>query len=55
MLGFDDAAYLSLIFKCSLSEELNNSLWRSDVLLFIEFNNTVFSFYYTFTEFIIFF
>ena len=36
-----------------LSEKLNNSLWGLDVLLFLEFINTVSILFYNFLEFII--
>ena len=42
--------FLSLFFSVGLS----NTLCGSDVLLFLEFINAVFSLYYTFTEFMIF-
>ena len=54
MLRFDEATYLSLLFKFYLSERLSNSLWGSDVLLFSEFINIVFILFYNFIEFIIF-
>ena len=37
MLKFDEATYLSLLFKFILSQILSNSLWGLDVLLFAEF------------------
>ena len=52
MLRFDKARYLSLLFKVILSERLNNSLWGSDLLLFLELIK-VSILYYTFIEFII--
>ena len=53
MLRFDKATYLSLLFKSILSERLDNSLWKSDVLLFSEFINIVSILLYDFIEFII--
>ena len=44
--------YLSFIFKAILSERLNNSLWGSDVLRFLEFINIVSILFYNFIEFI---
>ena len=41
MLRFDKARYLLLLFKFILSERLSNSLWKSDVPLFLEFINIV--------------
>ena len=53
MLIFDKATYLLLLIKFTLSERLNNSLWRSEVLLFYEFINIVSILYYNCIEFII--
>ena len=54
MLRFDKATYLSLLFKFIFSvisvifsvyeNRLSDSLWGSDVLLFLEFLNIVFIF-----------
>ena len=52
MLRFDKATYLSLIFMFILSVRLSISLWESDVLLFLEFINTVSILFYNFIEFI---
>ena len=41
MLRFDNVTHLSLLFKFVLSIRLSNSLWGSDVSLFLEFINTV--------------
>ena len=53
MLIFDKATYLLLLIKFTLSERLNNSLWRSEVLLFYEFINIVSILYFNCIEFII--
>ena len=42
MLRLVKATYLSLLFKFAFSVWLSNSLWGSDVLLFLEFINIVF-------------
>ena len=55
MLRFDKAIYSSFLLKFILSVRLSNNLSGSDVLLFLEFKNIAFIFYYTFIEFIIFF
>ena len=39
MLRFHKAIYLSLLLKCILSTRLSNSLWASEVLLFLEYIN----------------
>ena len=52
MLKFDRSIYLSLLFKFLLSENLSNSLWGSDVLLFSEFIHIVSILFYNFIEFI---
>ena len=52
MLRFDKATYLSYLFKSILSERLSNSLWGSDVLLFVEFINIVSFVFYDTMEFI---
>ena len=52
MLRFDKATYLSLIFMFILSVRLSISLWESDVLLFLEFINTVSILFDNFIEFI---
>ena len=44
MLRFDKAISLSFCLKSLLSVRLSDSLWGSDVLLFSEFINVVFSF-----------
>ena len=41
MLRFDKAIYLSFLLKFILSVRLSNSLWESDVLLFLELINIV--------------
>ena len=41
MLRFDKAIYLSFLLKFILSIRLSNSLWESDVLLFLELINIV--------------
>ena len=52
MLRFATATYLSILFNSILSERLSNSLWGSDVLLFLEFINIVYTLFYNFIEFI---
>ena len=52
MIRFDKGTYLSLLFRFILSETLSNSLWESDVLLFLEFVNMVSILCYNFIEFI---
>ena len=44
MLRFDKTTYLPLLFNIIYSVRLSDSLWRSDVLLFLEFINIVFIF-----------
>ena len=44
MLRFDKTRYLRLLFNIIYSVRLSDSLWRSDVLLFLEFINIVFLF-----------
>ena len=44
MLRLDKAKYLSLLFKPILSVRLNNNLWGSDTLIFLEFINIVSTF-----------
>ena len=39
----EKATYLSFPFESVLSEKLSNSLWGSDVLLFVEFINSIHS------------
>ena len=46
-------ASLSLLFKFILSVQLSNSLWGSNVPLFLEFINIVSISFYNFVEFII--
>ena len=53
MLRFENAIYLSLLFKSFLSERLSNSLWRSDVLLFPEFINIISILFHNSIEFVI--
>ena len=53
MLRLDDATYLSLLFKFTLSVRLSNSVGGSDVLPFLGFINIVSILNYTFIEFII--
>ena len=53
MLRFDQATYLSLLFRSILYERFSNSLSGSDVLLFSDFINIVPTLYYTFIELII--
>ena len=53
MLRFYRATYLSILFKFNFSERLSNSLWGSDVLLFLEFINIVSILFYNFIEFIV--
>ena len=53
MRRLDKATYSSFLFKFILSERFNNSLLRSDVLLFPEFINIVSIRFYNFMEFII--
>ena len=53
-LRFDEATYLSFLFKFIISKRLSCRLWRSDVLLFSDFINIVFILPYNYTEFIIF-
>ena len=53
MLRFDKAIYLSFLLKPISSERLSNSLWGSDVLLFLEFLDIVFILYYIFIKLII--
>ena len=55
MLRFGKATYLSLTFKFVLSESFGNSLWRSDIPLFLEFINIVPILFYNFAELIILF
>ena len=55
MLRFDKLTNLSLLFKFILPERLSNSLWGSDVLLFLEFINITSILVYNYTEFIILF
>ena len=43
----------SLLFNFILSVRLSNNLWGSDILLFSEFINIVFTLFYNFIEFII--
>ena len=52
MIRFDKETYLSILFRFILSETLSNSLWESDVLLFLEFVNIVSILCYNFIEFI---
>ena len=49
----DKVTYLLLLFKFVLSKRLSNSLWGSDVLLFLEFIYIVSILLYNFIEFII--
>ena len=53
MLRFDKATYMSLLFFLILFQRWSNSLWESDVLLFLELINIVSILYYNFIEFII--
>ena len=53
MLRFDVTAYLWLFLKFSFIERLSNSLWGSDVSLFLELRNIVSILFYNFIEFII--
>ena len=53
MIKFCRAIYSSLLFKFILSERLSNSLWISNILLFLEFINTVSIVLYNFIELII--
>ena len=53
MLRFDKVTCLSLLHNSILSERLINSLWKMDVLLYLEFINIVSILCYTFIEFII--
>ena len=53
MLRLGKAIYLSFLLKSILSVRLSNSLWRSNVLLYLEFKNVVSIFYCTFIAFII--
>ena len=53
MLRFDKATYLLPLFKFILSVRLSNSLWGSDVPLFLEFINKVFILFYNVIELII--
>ena len=41
MLRFDEAIHLSVFLKSILGVILSYNLWRSDVLPFLEFINTV--------------
>ena len=49
----DKVTHLSLLFKFVLSKRYSNSLWGSDVLLFLEFIYIVSILLYNFIEFII--
>ena len=53
MLRFDKATCLSLLFESILSARISNSLWGSDVLLFLEFISIASILLYNFTEIII--
>ena len=52
MVRYDKATYLSLPVNSFLSVRLSDSLWESDVLLFLEFINLVFTLFYNFIEII---
>ena len=54
MLRFYKSTYLSFLFRFILSVRLVDSLWRSDVPLFLEFIIIVSILFYNFIEFIIF-
>ena len=51
MPRFDEATYLSFLFKFTLSERLSNSLRGSDVSLFSKFISIVSKLFYNFIEF----
>ena len=53
MIRFDRATYLSLYFKFNFPGIFSNSLWGSDVLLFLELINVVYILFYNFIEFMI--
>ena len=53
MLSFDEATYLSLLFRFISLQRLSNCLLGSDVLLFSEFINTVSILFNNFIELII--
>ena len=54
MLRINQATYLSLLVGFILAVRLSNSLWRSDILLFLEFIDIVSILFCNFTEFITF-
>ena len=53
MLRFDEATYLSLLFKFILSVRFSNNLLGSNVPLLLGFMNIVSILFYNFIEFII--
>ena len=54
MLRFYKTTFLSLLLMFILPGKMSNSLWRSDVPLFIEFINILSNAFYKFTELLVF-